>query len=124
MWLFGLDEGWTERGCTLDDQINVNQEHVQTITCTESGCNIENTQFSTCIHCESHLGERCDDILDPKPFSKQCQGIYSHNDRGCFTMIKGMIKYVRTFERISDWMVFILFSIFQMKQYIEVVSKI
>lgn len=81
------DEGWTERGCTLDNNENV--EKFATL-CNETRCNRENAIHSHCIHCESHAKGLCSVISDPNSLSQQCTGIYSFEDRGCFTMNKSI----------------------------------
>lgn len=81
------DEDWTERGCTLDVHENVEK---YAVVCTKSGCNTENVIHSHCVHCESHARGLCSVISNPDNLSKQCTGIYSFEDRGCYTLRKSM----------------------------------
>lgn len=87
----GLDEGWTERGCTLDVQNMIVKEPERIDVCMESGCNNENIEYSHCINCESDRGGPCSVIS--KDLSKQCLGIYPYDKRGCFTMLMSELTH-------------------------------
>lgn len=68
--------------------------------CSKSGCNTENVIQSECVSCKSAFNGKCAIISDTDidTYIKKCEGTYSHEKRGCYTMLKS--------ERIHSQFVF------------------
>lgn len=104
--IFHKAEGWAERGCTLDIEGNspFNEDTKHIDLCMEPGCNSENILYSHCIMCKSGLDGDCATITYPIIQTKQCIGTYSHEKRGCYTMVKGKhIQNLHHFLFASIW---------------------
>lgn len=86
------NESWAQRGCTIDSKktFDYKENNENIIFCTEIGCNLENIIHSQCISCESGFDGNCATISDVDGLVKQCKGTYSHDKRGCYTMVKSM----------------------------------
>lgn len=77
-----------------------NDDSLGTIkTCSQSGCNHENVQYSHCVSCESDLKGECANISDASALIGKCEGQYPYDRRGCFTLNKGkqIFYYSRTY---------------------------
>lgn len=82
--------GWAERGCTLDEKKMTDpMETDENVNyCHKSGCNNGNILYSHCLSCKSNLKGECALLSDPDSHVAQCKGIYSHEQRGCYTLTK------------------------------------
>lgn len=83
---------WAERGCTVEltNISSASADNLESITtCSQSGCNNGNIMYSHCVLCESDVKGKCATLSDASVFIGQCEGIYSHDRRGCYTLNKG-----------------------------------
>ncbi|XP_055309662.1 uncharacterized protein LOC129573299 [Sitodiplosis mosellana] len=87
---YSLDGSLTERGCTLDAKKTLEslQDTEKISFCSETGCNDKNIKQSQCVACKSGFDGQCAKISDVDSLIKQCKGKYSHEKRGCYTMLK------------------------------------
>lgn len=82
------DEGWAERGCTIGIHMNFDANSHYTGICSKSGCNNNNVLHSYCVSCIGGLKDECATLKYPENFIKKCNGTYSYDQRGCYTLIK------------------------------------